>query len=412
MVRWVLDSLFSRVKAGSFEVRYWDGTSERYGAGAPAFRFVFHKPPAARGLLADPALAFGEAYVDGTLELEGEVAEVIRLYHLNREALTRGWAAGRIQKLLAAIARSRSLAREKKDIRHHYDLGNDFFNLWLDETMSYSCAYFSTPTDSLCEAQIQKIDHVLKKLQLKKGETLLDIGSGWGWLIIRAAEQYGVKALGITLSEEQQRETQRRIKEMGLAGSVDVKLTNYQTLADGGQTFDKISSVGMFEHVGKANLPRYMATVRKLLKPGGLSLLHTITHTVEGPPTAWMKKYIFPGGYVPSLREVVWLLPDYDFHVLDVESLRMHYALTLDRWSANFEKHVGKAREMHGERFVRMWRLYLNACAGAFRITGLDVHQIVFSSGLNNGLPLTRAHVYLSSLARPVVSFHQHRRME
>jgi cyclopropane-fatty-acyl-phospholipid synthase len=217
-------------------------------------------------------------------------------------------------------------------------------------------------------------------------------------------EQYGngnpacnqVKTLGITLSEEQYRETKRRIQELALEELVEVELMDYRTLAESGRTFDKVVSIGMLEHVGRANLPRYMASVDKLLAPQGLSLLHTITHLKEGPVNSWIEKYIFPGGYIPSLRELIWLLPEYDFHLLDVESLRLHYAMTLDRWAANFEKNAETVHKRYGERFVRMWRLYLQSCAASFRYSGLDIHQILFSKGLNNNLPLTRHYLYVT----------------
>jgi cyclopropane-fatty-acyl-phospholipid synthase len=176
-----------------------------------------------------------------------------------------------------------------------------------------------------------------------------------------------------------------------------VELADYRELARTGRKFDKVVSVGMFEHVGRANLPVYMAAVRDMLKPEGLSLLHTITHTTEGPVNPWIDKYIFPGGYIPSLREVIWLLPDYDFHLLDVESLRMHYAMTLDRWAEGFERNKDIVKEKYGEQFVRMWRMYLRSCAASFRYSGLSIHQILFSRGLHNSLPLTREHLYRAS---------------
>ena len=297
-----------------------------------------------------------------------------------------------LKKFFSNETRSTSLTKQQKDIKHHYDLGNDFYELWLDETISYSCAYFCSPEDSL--SQVQKIDYILKKLQLHPGESLLDIGSGWGWLIIRAAQQYGVNALGVTLSEEQYVKTKQRIAELGLTGQVDVKLMDYRTLAESNVKFDKVVSVGVVEHVGKANLPKYMQTVNKLLVPGGISVLHCITGQVEGPCNRWICKYIFPGGYIPSNRELVWLLPEHGFNLLDVESLRLHYAKILEHWSNNFEKNIDYVREKYGERFIKKWRLYLNACTASFRASGLNIHQITFSKGLNNELPMTRHYLY------------------
>ncbi|MDX9872181.1 MAG: cyclopropane-fatty-acyl-phospholipid synthase family protein [Clostridia bacterium] len=388
LVRRMLDI----AKDGALAVTYWDGSTECFGQGEPTCKIILNKEPDAKMLLSDPILTLGEAYMDGGIDLEGSIGDLLRYAYINQNSFLQN--NPRIKEMLRQLRHATSLVKQKKDIQHHYDLGNDFFSLWLDETLSYSCAYFQTEEDSLGQAQQQKNNYILKKLQLKPGETLLDIGSGWGQLIIQAAQKYGVKSLGITLSEEQYRETKKRIAGLHLQDQVEVEMADYREVAQKDRLFNKIVSVGMLEHVGKANLPKYFEAVNKLLKPQGLSLLHTITHIKEGAVNSWIEKYIFPGGYIPTLRELIGLMPDYSFHLLDAESLRMHYALTLDHWVRNFEKHAETVRAKMGESFVRMWRLYLQACAASFRYSGLDLHQLLFSKGLNNALPLTRQHLY------------------
>lgn len=382
-----LKLLLHKWKQGGFEVVFWDGDRETYGNEPPSFTITFKQEPPFRLSSDDAVLLFGEAYMDGLIEIEGSMDDVLRVITLNTQP-----RANLITTDEKAKAKSDSAAQQR-NIHHHYDLGNDFFKLWLDETMSYSCAYFKTPDDSLTQAQLQKIDHILKKINLKAGDRLLDIGSGWGWLIIKAAQQYHVQATGITLSTEQYHGTRQRIKDLGLEQQVDVHLINYQELESSQPCFDKIVSVGMFEHVGRENLANYMRKVYELLAPGGVSLLHTITGLLEETSNAWIGKYIFPGGYVPSLRETVWLLPQFDFHLLHAESLRLHYALTLDRWHKNFAGQLAAVRSKYDERFIRMWSLYLRGCAAAFRVSGLDVYQLLFTKGLNNNLPLTYQHL-------------------
>ncbi len=394
MQKSLLQESFNRFNSGAFEVTYWDGATEQYGKGEPSFKVIFHEKVPYKQLVRDPILALGEAYMNGTIDFSGELDKIIKLACSNLDIFRQKRKDGILSGVLSRWPQPAPLRKQLEDVQYHYDLGNDFFSLWLDETMSYSCAYFQDAGDSLTKAQLQKTDHVLKKLHLSPGETLLDIGSGWGCLIIRAAREYGTKATGITLSEEQYRKTLGKIEELGLEGQVEVKLMDYRILARSRRTFDKIASVGMLEHVGQANYPHFMLAVQKLLKEGGLALLHTITHTKEGPVNSWIEKHIFPGGYIPSLREIIWLLPDYNFHVIHLESLRLHYAITLERWAEGYEKHADKVKKMYGERFVRMWRLYLRSCAASFRVSGLNVHQILFSKGLNNNLPLTLRHLY------------------
>ncbi|BBB92047.1 MAG TPA: class I SAM-dependent methyltransferase [Methylomusa anaerophila] len=388
----IIKALFGKIRRGGLRVRYWDGEESDYGDTAPRVKLLFNQCPASTLRFDDPVLSLGEAYMDGVLDYEGPLEDILLLLANNQSVFSGGTI---VTKALKAIVGTDNRDQARRNIQHHYDLGNDFFALWLDETMSYSCAYFKHPTDSLYQAQLQKIDHILKKINIQPGETILDIGSGWGWLIIKAAQTYNAKALGITLSEEQYRATRERIAALGLTDKVDVQLINYLDLDEEKYRFDKIVSVGMFEHVGKENIPKYLNKINRLLVPGGLSLLHTITETTEDKPeNTWMKTYIFPGGYVPSLRETIWQLPEHDFHLLHAESLRMHYAMTLDHWYTNFSQHLDDIQAKFDNRFVRMWGLYLKGSAAAFRATGLDIHQLLFSKGLNNELPLTLAHIY------------------
>lgn len=384
----LLNKLLQTWKKGGFSVVFWNGKRIDYGNEPPAFTIVFHREPPLKMAQDDTMLILGEAYMDGIIDIDGSMDDVMRVIALNT------WPAGTKKSTEALAADDANVKEQQQNIHHHYDVGNDFFSLWLDETLSYSCAYFQTPEDSLKQAQLQKIDHILKKLLLKPGEKLLDIGCGWGWLLIRAAQNYQVQATGITLSSEQYEKTRQKIEELGLTDQVNVQLLSYLELDPRQTRFDKIVSVGMFEHVGQGKHAEYMNKIEELLVPGGLSLLHTITGMFESLTNSWMGKYIFPGGYVPSLRETISLLPEYDFHLLHAESLRLHYAMTLDHWYKSFASHIDEIKQRHGERFTRMWSLYLRACAAAFRVSGLDVYQLLFSKGLNNQIPLTYGHLY------------------
>ncbi len=295
-------------------------------------------------------------------------------------------------KFLGEYLRSRnSLQRARENITYHYDKGNDFYALWLDESMTYSCAYFRSVEDDLETAQRNKYEHICRKLSLKEGETLVDIGCGWGGMLIYAAQHYGVKGVGCTLSKNQAEYAQEKIHSLGLDKQITILYQDYRTLE--GQ-FDKYVSIGMFEHVGKQFYPVFMKKVASLLKPGGLGLLHTIGKEVASPPDPWTMKYIFPGGYLPVLNEITYHLGVAGFSTLDIENLRFHYAKTLDHWAERFERQVEKVREMFDERFVRMWRLFLNGSAAGFKWGDTRLFQITFSNGLNNELSLTREHIY------------------
>lgn len=392
MEKQLIKALFAKIRHGGLRVSFWDGEEADFGDAAPAVKLIFRRSPPVSATFEDPALTLGEAYMDRTLDYEGRLDDLLTLMADNQDMFAKSDTAAKVRK---AVDRFTARKQAKENIQHHYDLGNDFFSLWLDETMCYSCAYFKRTEDSLHQAQLQKIDHILKKLDLHPGERLLDIGSGWGWLIIKAAQAYNVNALGITLSEEQYRATRERIAALGLSDRVAVELVNYLDLDEERYRFDKIVSVGMFEHVGKDNIPKYFDKICRLLAPKGLSLLHTITSSGEAVfGNNWMKSYIFPGGYVPTLREVVWQLPDYGFQLIHDESLRRHYAMTLDRWYENFARQADTIRAKFDDRFFRMWELYLQACAATFRIASLDIHQLLFSKGANNDLPLTNDHIY------------------
>lgn len=368
----------------SFCIRTPKGV-QKIGEGNPEFTVILNKEPDKKELFTSTSLALGEGYMRGDIDTDRDLYEVLDLFmgqmgkfHKDKSAL---------RKLLHT---SKGAKNQKKEVSSHYDIGNDFYSLWLDESMSYSCGYFQNEEDTLYEAQIHKVDHILEKLHLKEGEKLLDVGCGWGFLLKRAAEKYGVKGVGITLSKEQYEKFSGDIQKEGLSDKLEVKLMDYRELSDSGMQFDKVVSVGMIEHVGRGNYELFMKNVEKVLKPGGLFLLHYISAQKEHEGDPWVRKYIFPGGTIPSLREIMNLLPEYNFYTLDVESLRRHYTRTLLCWRENFLNHREEIAAEKGEEFARMWELYLASCAATFHNGIIDLHQILVSKGVNNELPMNR----------------------
>ena len=355
------------------------------GEGNPEFTIIVNKDIPKKDILVSAELALGEAYMRKDIEIEGDLfkALCVVLGHVNKDSINK--------KVLSSLFNMGLRKKDQKQqVSSHYDLGNDFYSLWLDETMSYSCAYFKEENDSLKDAQYQKVHHILDKLHLQEGMTLLDIGCGWGFLLIEAALKYGVKGYGCTLSEEQRKKGQERIKQFGLEGQVEIDLIDYRDVAASGRQFDRMVSVGMLEHVGRPNLPIYMEDASSMLKEGGLFLLHYISDPAEKETSAWIRKYIFPGGSLPSLREIIGLAYEYDMNVLDVENLRFHYYKTLMHWYNNFQGVRDQVEKVRGTEFVRMWDLYLCGCAAGFYIGNMDLHQILMTKCINNTLPLTR----------------------
>lgn len=363
----------------------WGDHEQVIGEGAPVFEVHVKEDIPLKALLESTSLALGEAYMDGRVDVQGDLYHALDYFLGQMDKFSVD--ESKLKKLLHP---SRSKKNQQIEVSSHYDIGNNFYKLWLDETMNYSCAYFKTDHDTLYEAQVNKTDYILKKLALKEGMSLLDVGCGWGFLLIHAAKEYGVRGTGITLSKEQYDGFTKRIEEEGLQELLSVKLMDYRDIPASGMKFDRVVSVGMLEHVGRENYSTFMSCVEKVLVPGGVFLLHYISSQKEHAGDPWIKKYIFPGGMIPSLREIVSLAGDYNYHILDVENLRNHYNKTLLCWEKNFNEHKDEIRSMFDEKFVRMWELYLCSCAATFHNGVIDLHQVLMTKGVNNDLPLVR----------------------
>ena len=373
-----------------FAFKFWDGEAITYGNQTEVVLRLKTKE-SAQQLLVNGFLGFAEAYMAGDLEVEGNLQELLRLGYaieFDKHSLS-FWQKMRF--LLHRLGTRNTSSRVPRNISHHYDRGDEFYALYLDNSMTYSCGYFTNETDSLEQAQMNKYEHICRKLDLQPGEKLVDIGCGWGGMLIYAAQKYGTKGLGNTISRNQYECANRKIEELGLQNQIEVVLKDYREITG---TFDKFVSIGMFEHVGKAFIPVFMRKMSNLLKEGGTGLLHTIGKDAESPRDPWIMKYIFPGYYVPNLAEIVAQMGLRGLSILDVENLRFHYGHTLDCWADNYENNVEKVRCMFDESFVRMWRLYLQTCSAGFKYGNSRLYQILFTNGLTNGLPLTRKHLY------------------
>jgi cyclopropane-fatty-acyl-phospholipid synthase len=386
-----LSRLSNRLPELSFAVTFWDGSTEKYGAEEPTFQIHIKTLDAAQRIVRDGGMGFGEAHMDSLIDISGSLKDLLKLQYtpiFNARTLS---VSEKVKAAWLWFKQRNTLERVRKNVSHHYDLKGDFYKLWLDESMTYTCGYFRTPYDTLEQAQNNKHEHLCRKLQLEPGMTLIDIGCGWGAMMFYAAEHYGAICTGYTISEEQYKWLNNKIKERGLEGRVTVKLQDYRE-AEG--QFDRWVSIGMFEQVGSQFITPFMKTIAAALKPGGLGVLHTGGYRKKSFRAEWIERYIFPGGFLPSLAEMTEPMGELHLNVYDVEDLRLHYGETLEHWDKRFCENIDAVRAMYDERFVRMWRLYLNGAASAFRYGGVHIYQLAFYHGTNNSLYRTRANLY------------------
>jgi cyclopropane-fatty-acyl-phospholipid synthase len=351
-------------------------------------------------LLLQPSLDnLGEAYVKGKIDIEGKLSDIITFgYSLARSTVTNASKLARVRRYF-----SHTKTSDKKAIQYHYDVSNEFYRLWLDENMVYSCAYFENGDEDLGTAQLKKIDHILKKIQLQPGQRLLDIGCGWGALVLRAAEKFGARCVGITLSQNQFDLATERVKAAGLADRIEIRLQDYRDVQ--GQ-FDRITSVGMFEHVGRKNLPVYFGRIRELLANDGVAMNHGITSSdSDSGETAlgggeFIDRYVFPDGELPHISLVLESMQRGGLEAVDIESLRRHYAHTLDLWSENFEARAEEAKKLVDDEKFRIWRVYLAGCAYAFENDDVSIYQVVCRKAGRSAktLPWSRRYMYDQAL--------------
>src|SRR6266571_3225015 len=414
----LLQDLFGSIQQYDFAVRLWDGSTWRPDAGSQErvrFTVVLQHPGSLRKMFLPPNdLTLGEAYIYNDFDIEGDIEAVFPLaehFTSNRWGKMEQVRFGkqllslpntgqpRPRDAAAKLSGTRhSKERDRQAVTYHYNRSNDFYALWLGSRMIYSCAYFATPDDDIDTAQEQKLEYICRKLRLHPGERLLDIGCGWGGLVIYAAQHYGVEVYGITLSEPQAELAQRRIEEAGLTGKCKVEVRDYREVTEA-NSFDKIVSVGMFEHVGESLLPTYFKQAWQLLRPGGVFLNHGIASStptsIQHGPT-FVSRYVFPDGELVPIGSTLRAAEASGFEVRDVESLREHYALTLRHWVRRLEAHADEARNLTNDVTYRIWRLYMSASAYAFQVGRNTIYQALLAKPDHgeSRLPLTRADWY------------------
>jgi cyclopropane-fatty-acyl-phospholipid synthase len=413
-----------------FGVRYWDGSLESAGRNRQRFTLVLPHPWSLRAMFWPPAESrIAEAFVAGVFDVEGDIEAAAALARPLRDRLCRPRTLGRLlyhaRSLPAPPARRggrarvahrphatprHSLARDRDAVRSHYDVGNDFYRLWLDERMVYSCAYYASPASTLDDAQRDKLDHICRKLRLRPGERLLDVGCGWGALLLHAAAHYGVRATGITLSPPQAALAESRIRDAGLSDRVHLELRDYRELAPS-EPFDKIVSVGMFEHVGRERMAAYFGAMHRMLRPGGLFMNHGIIELPRRRDRGWraavrrfvwrpgrfIDRDVFPDGDLVPLALALDAAETAGFETRDVESLRPHYAATLRAWVRRLEARYEEAVQLTNEATARTWRLYMAASAHAFAAAEIGICQVLFGKPDSTGnvqMPLTRTDLY------------------
>ena len=399
----LLDRMIGHMfREGRIEVTTPSGRTISAGEpGAPPVRVHLRDRARIRAILASPEMGVAEAYMDGALTIENDdLPGFLALASSNLEATSPFWAARPLLAMQGMLRRVRQVnpaGRSQRNVAHHYDLSGKLYRLFLDTDMQYSCAYFRNPDDTLEEAQASKKAHIAQKLLLEPGMRVLDIGCGWGGMALTLARDHGARVVGVTLSKEQHAVATRRAAEAGLSDRVEFRLQDYRAVAE---TYDRIVSVGMFEHVGVPQYRTYFNHVRRLLVPDGVALIHSIGRL--GPPGAtgpFIRRYIFPGGYVPALSEASAAIEREHLATCDLEVWRLHYAMTLRHWHDRFMANIDKVREIYDERFCRMWRFYLLASEMSFRTGAQAVFQFQLARD-QTAVPLTRDYLYASPRAQ------------
>ena len=389
--RWALRKLLTLLGNPAIQFVLWDGEKLPDFSAPLTRRLHIYDRHTLWRLVINPDLHFGDAFTRGALDVEGDLVSFLETVYRSAPTANRQHPLARVLGQWRNRARPNTKAGACTNINHHYDLGNDFFQLWLDEEMVYTCAYFSSPTLSLEQAQRAKMDYVCRKLRLQPGETVIEAGCGWGALARHMARQYGVKVRAFNLAHEQIRYAHDRAAAEGLGHQVEYIEDDYRNITG---HCDVFVSVGMLEHVGLANYQTLGGIIDQCLAARGRGLVHSIARNQPRPMNAWIERRIFPGSYPPTLREMTKVFEPWGFSVLDVENLRLHYAKTLEHWLTRFDAHQDTVCERFDEDFVRAWRLYLAGSLAGFTTGWLQLFQVVFTRpGLNN-IAWTRDHLY------------------
>ncbi|WP_323751591.1 cyclopropane-fatty-acyl-phospholipid synthase family protein [Marinobacter sp.] len=390
--RWLLEK-FIRL-AGSPPIRFqlWNGDQIEPEHQTARFTLTLNDSKALYALVTDPNLAMGDLYSSGRLDIDGDLTNFLETVYHTVHTARQQWPKWLDSFWKSPNPRSSGLSQAKENIHHHYDLGNEFYKLWLDQAeMQYTCAYYEHPDNTLEQAQLAKLEHVCRKLRLKPGMTVVEAGCGWGGLARYMARHYGVTVRSYNISREQLSYAKTETKRQGLDKKISYIEDDYRNIQG---EYDAFVSVGMLEHVGKENYPALSDLIKRSLKPNGIALLHSIGRNQPMLMNAWIEKRIFPGAYPPSIAEFMQICEHNDFSVLDVENLRLHYAQTLTHWLKNFTQHQDAVTHMYDQNFTRAWRFYLAGSIAAFRAGSLQLFQVVFSHGDNNLVPRTRQDLY------------------